>query len=135
MTVKQHMSDQPVYANLGDGLHQTYHRMRERRIRHMPVLDDCGRLSGIISERDLLRPGFVDGGPNTSGAFILDNSVKVSEAMTTRPITLQADDSIQAALDLFLKHKFGALPVVNGEEKLVGILSTVDLLKVLRESL
>ena len=135
MIVRKHMIDELVHANLRDGLHQTYRRMRERDIRHMPVIDDDGRLVGIISERDVLRPNFVDTEPNTSGAFVLDNKVRVEEAMTPNPITLHTDDGLGKALDLFLKHKFGALPVVDENETLVGILSTIDLLQVLKDQL
>lgn len=131
MTVREHMVEDVVFANLRDGLHQTYRRMREREIRHMPVVDDGGRLVGIISERDVLRPSFVDSSPNTAGAFVLDNRVHVQDAMTPGPVTLSAGDDLKSAVGLFLHHKFGALPVVDGDDKLVGILSTIDLLRVL----
>ena len=81
MSIRDLMTPDPVTANLRDGLHQTYHRMRERSIRHMPVLGEDGGLAGIITERDLLRPHFLDDGAEKSDFFALDNSRKVAEAI------------------------------------------------------
>ncbi len=66
---------------------------------------------------------------------MLDNHIKVERAMTTDPITVTPDDLIIDAVDLFIEHRFGALPVVDGAGKLVGILSSLDMLRVLRERL
>ncbi len=128
MLVKDHMSAAPVCANLRDGLHQTYIRMRERRIRHMPVLGSDGSLAGIITERDLLRPRFVDPSPNASGFFALDNSRTVEEAMTPDPVTITPGAPLAEALGLFVERRYGALPVVDDAGTLVGILSTIDVL-------
>jgi len=134
MLVRDYMTTDVVFANLRDGLHQTVVRMHERGIRHMPVLDDRERLAGIVSERDLRRPDFVDPDDNHARAFILDDSIKVEQAMTPVPATVRPDDDVLVAVDMFLERHFGALPVVDGE-KVVGILSTIDLLRGLRERL
>ena len=133
MNIKECMTPDPIYAQPGDGLHQTYRRMRDHDIRHMPVLDEAGHVIGIVSERDLLRPSYVDPGPNTSRWFSLDNSVKIARAMTPDPITLSEDDSVDRALDLFLQYRFGALPVLSPGGSLSGILSTLDLLRLFQE--
>ena len=135
MYIRDLMTTTPVSANLRDGLHQTYYRMRERSIRHMPVLDESGRLAGIITERDLLRPVFVDDGPGTSGSFVLDNSRRVSEAMTPAPTTITADATVADVLPLFVKRRYGAVPVVDADNRLVGIVSTIDMLRQLEQRL
>lgn len=122
------MTAEVVTANLADGLHQTFQRMCERGIRHMPVLGDGGQLEGLISDRDLRRPDFVDDGPNKVGYYCLDNTVQVRAAMSTPPVTVGVDEDIREALELFLEHKFGALPVVDTNGALVGILSAHDVL-------
>lgn len=135
MNVSDYMTTTPVCANLRDGLHQTYYRMRERGIRHMPVLDDSGVLAGIVTERDLLRPGFVDDGPVVSRSFVLDNKRKVASAMTSNPVTVRSDAPLSAAVDLFIQRRYGALPVVDASGAMVGILSSIDLLKALADKL
>lgn len=135
MKVRDYMSSTVVTANLRDGLHQTFHRMLERDIRHMPVVGDDENLVGFISERDLRRPDFVDGEPNVANYYVLDNDKKVEEAMRREPTTVAADSDIREALDLLVERKFGALPVVDGEGRLVGVLSAVDVLRAFRDSL
>ncbi len=133
MQVADYMTPDVVTANLRDGLHQTFHRMRERGIRHMPVLGEAGKLAGLISDRDLRRPDFVDAGPNTTSYYRLDNDVQVSAAMTHDPVTVEESSDVRDALQLLIDHKFGALPVVDEEGKLVGILSAHDLLRAFRD--
>jgi acetoin utilization protein AcuB len=132
MRSREYMVTEVVTANLRDGLRQTWDRMHERGVRHMPVLGDNGELVGIVSDRDLRRPSDMDG-PNTTYPFALDNSIQVSAAMTSPVVTIGADDPIDEALDLFIDRKFGALPVVGEDGELVGILSAVDLLRACRD--
>jgi acetoin utilization protein AcuB len=133
--VSDYMSSNVITANLRDGLHQTFHRMLERGIRHMPVLGENGELAGIISERDIRRPNFVDDDPNVANYYVLDNNVKVQEAMTSSPITVAAEAEVAAALELFIERRYGALPVVDSGDRLVGMLSAVDLLRAFRDSM
>lgn len=132
MRIRDDMVAKVVTANLRDGLRQTWDRMHERDVRHMPVLGDDGELVGIVSGRDLRRPAGMDG-PNTTQPFALDNSTQVSQAMTSPATTVGADDPIDGALDLFIDRKIGALPVVGEDGALVGILSAVDLLRACRD--
>jgi len=133
MLVRDYMTTDPVCANMRDGLRQTYDRMLERGIRHLPVLDENEKLVGIVSDRDLRRPKEVDE-PNVAHYFVLDNSTEVAEAMSSGLTTVKPDDPIERALDLLLDGRHGALPVVDGDT-LLGILTTIDLLKALRKRL
>jgi acetoin utilization protein AcuB len=133
MKVRQYMTSDVVTANLGDGLRQTFYRMRERDIHHMPVLDDEERLVGIISDRDLRRPDWVDDEQNVAHYYLLDNAHKVADTMTKAPAAVSPDDDIQTAVGALLKRKIGALPVVTEDGRLAGILSAVDLLRAFHE--
>ncbi|MBW2273131.1 MAG: CBS domain-containing protein [Deltaproteobacteria bacterium] len=135
MLVRDYMTTNVVCANLRDGLRQTYDRMLERGIRHLPVVDDDEKLIGIVSDRDIRRPKTVDE-PNVAHSFTLDNSTAVEEAMSGGLMTVKPEDSIERALDLLLDGRHGALPVVDPDSgNLVGILTTIDLLKALRKRL
>lgn len=130
VTVADHMSRETVTANLGDGLRQTWVRMQERDIRHMPVLDAEERLAGIVSDRDLRRPDTVDVG--TIDDFRLDDRMKVAEVMTRPAVSVRASTPLLEAMDLVLEHRFGALPVIDDDQRVVGILSAWDLLRAAR---
>ena len=135
MQVYEYMSRDVVTANLRDGLRQTFYRMRERNVRHMPVLDDREKLVGIISDRDLRRPDWVDTEENIAHYYLLDNQKHVEQAMTASPVVIRREDEIQDAVALFSQHRFGALPVVDDDHNLVGILSVYDVLRAFQDVL
>jgi acetoin utilization protein AcuB len=83
--------------------------------RTVPVLKD-GKLVGIITDRDIRK--FSQNSEAT----------KVSAAMTQHPICVSPDDSVAEAVRMLLAYKVGGLPVVK-KHKLVGILTTTDILK------
>lgn len=134
MRVRDYMSSEVVTANLQDGLRQTFYRMRERRIRHMPVLGEDESIVGVISDRDLRRPDWVDDEENVAHYYLLDNDHIVESAMTRDPWVVHADDPLQKAVGLVLKHRIGALPVVGQERKVVGMISAVDMLRAFHDS-
>ena len=133
MQVKDYMTRDVAFANLKDGLRQTYFRMRERRIRHMPVLDENEKMVGIVSDRDLRRPDEIDSDPNVAYAFRLDNEIKVEQVMTRTPTVVSESDDIRVAVDLMLDLRHGALPVLDAKRRLAGILSMVDVLRAFRD--
>lgn len=84
---------------------------------HHILVMNADALSGIISSTDLLR------------AYQQKNQpVKIKDIMTKNPLTLQADDSIGLAADIFLANKLHALPIMENDE-LVGMVTSHDLLK------
>ncbi len=127
MQVKDYMTTGVITANLRDGLYQTWERMKEHNIRHMPVYGDGEQLAGIISDRDIRRPEFTDR-PNFVRDFRVDNSTKVEEAMTAAPVTVHPDSPLAEAASIMLDRRYGALPVTRGEE-VVGIISQLDVLR------
>lgn len=135
MKVKLHMIEGPIVARPDDGLRRTHERMREHDIHHMPVLDAEERVVGIVSEHDILVPRYVDEDGSTGGRFVLDDDVTVARAMTRDPLTLRPGDTLADAIEHFLHHRFSALPVVDEDEHLVGMLTTKDLLLVLKDQL
>lgn len=133
MHVRDIMTPEVITANLRDGLYQTWERMYERGIRHMPVLDDDGKVCGIISDRDIRRPGWVDS-PNHTHAFAIDNKTKVETAMSEGLLTVEASDPVGRAIDLLVENRVGALPVFDGEQ-LVGMISSIDVLRAAKDAL
>lgn len=111
-------------ATLGDAVGV----MGKHRIRHVPVVED-GRVIGMISDRDVKMAL----GPDAA-TMSLDEidprqaDGEISWFMTETVLTVQADASLADAAEILVEHRFGALPVLEGQ-RLVGVLSVVDVLK------
>jgi acetoin utilization protein AcuB len=104
--------------------------MTEKNIRHLPVVDAAGKLIGIVTDRDVR-----DAMPSTllkKADYELTLSkimnYPIGDIMTKNPMTIKAYYTIQDSLLVMQKKKVGALPVVDEEGYLKGILSTRDLL-------
>jgi acetoin utilization protein AcuB len=97
---------------------------RERRIRHLPVVEG-GRLVGIISDRDLHSATPALGDPDRTAAL---EGITVGDEMAREVVTAHPDDPIEHAAMAMYEKRIGCLPVVDGDE-LVGILTASDVMK------
>jgi acetoin utilization protein AcuB len=132
--VSDFMTRKVLTVSPGDGVRETFFRMREARVRHLPVLDGA-QLVGIVSDRDLRRPEWVDEAPDLSYDYQLDDNLSVGDLMSHNPMTVHTYDDIAKACDLVIQHGFGALPVLDKGNHLVGILSKADLVRALAQLL
>jgi acetoin utilization protein AcuB len=128
MRISQYMTRRLVTADPQDGLRKTFFLMRQHGIRHVLVLDGDRRLLGIVSDRDLRRPDWVDEAPDIAHPYRLDDDLSVGDVMTERVQVVHTYDSIGKAVKILKEHRFGALPVLDKEGTVVGILSAYDLL-------
>ncbi len=98
--------------------------MKRERIRHLPVVQR-GVLLGILSDRDiLLRATLV-------GEVVEVPSAPVGTAMTYEPVTCEADTPVPQLVRLMTERKIDALPVVACSGRLVGLVTSTDLLLLL----
>ena len=128
MRVSDFMTRKLLTAAPDDGIRETYFRMRGAGVRHLPVLDGA-QLVGIISDRDLRRPDWVDEAPDLSHDYQLEDHLSVSDLMSHRPITVHTYDDLGRACELINTHGYGALPVLDKGNHLVGIISKADLVR------
>jgi CBS domain-containing protein len=124
--VRDLMSHQVVTLRRDDQLTLADRVMSLGRIRHMPVVDEDGRLVGIVSQRDLFRGALARAlGQDSSGHQRLLKSLRVEEVMATRVLTTTTSTPLSEAAEQMVTHKVGCLPVVD-EGRLVGILTEGD---------
>lgn len=117
MTIRSYMTPNPQTIGSRDLLSLAHEKMDRGGFRRLPVVDTSGGLIGIVTDRDLRRH---DGyWPTTH----------VDAAMVEPAITVGADQSIADAARLMLDHKIGGLPVVDGNGRLIGIVTETDLLR------
>jgi acetoin utilization protein AcuB len=117
MQVGARMTRNPATVSPRDTLAKAKALMDAGGFRRLPVVEG-GRLVGIVTERDLRQHlGYLE-------------ATRVDGAMSPAPMTVPPHSSVQDAARLLLHHKVGGLPVVE-DGKLVGIMTTSDLLKAL----
>ena len=104
----------------------------EKNIHHLPVVDSDRKVVGMLSRVDYDR--ILHGMTLFKNRHVesynqqLMRSLLVKEVMTKKVVCLHADATIQAAADIFKENLFHAIPLVNDEDRLVGIVTTYDLL-------
>ncbi len=133
MLVYERMSRHPMTVSPNTPVEQALKRMRDEKVRRFPVIDDDGKLVGIVSDKDLL---YAAPSPATSLSIYelhyLYSRITVSQVMTREIITVEEDDPIEEAARVMVDNKIGGLPVMR-EGKLVGIITETDIFKTLME--
>lgn len=105
--------------------------MNKNEIRHLPVVDPDMRLVGIVTDRDIrsaLPNRYLQEGIGPDEKIKL-SQLKISDIMTRKVISISPTYTIQDALLMIQNAKVGALPVVDEDGRLTGILSVRDLLR------
>lgn len=117
------------------GIREAFFKMKEHSIRHLPIVDENNILVGIISDRELRRPNWVDEAQDIAHVYYLDNSMLVNDVMITNVHVVHTYDTLNKAVSILLDNHIGAAPVLDKTENLVGILSAIDLLRALKDSI
>jgi CBS domain-containing protein len=103
---------------------------KEHNFHHIPVVDKGETLIGIISKEDFFKVSYLIS-YNTTGKTWTEKeykALKANDFMTKFPLTLDPDDTIGLAADIFLANKFHSLPIVE-DGKLAGMITAHDLLE------
>ena len=107
--------------------------VREHRLHHVPVVDGR-RLLGMISASDLLDVGFGEHGHDEAElAAFLDRRFPIAQVMSRDLVTISPATTVREAAALLSGGTFHALPVIDREGDLLGIVTSSDLLRVLAE--
>lgn len=127
LVVSQIMSAPVTTLSAGQSLPLAEELMDQQRIRHIPVVDENERMVGLVTHRDLLRARLSDlGGATDQERKQLQLAAPVrwlmtSDVWTTRPEALVLDVA-QSLRD----NKFGCIPVVDDQDRVVGIVTEAD---------
>ncbi len=105
--------------------------MRDRKIRHLPVVEEGGRLVGILTDRDVRHAALVPAlAEHLTWELRRLKSLRVRDVMTWSVVTTHPEATLaQAGLTMF-QRRIGSLPVVE-DGRLVGILTETDVLAAL----
>jgi len=147
------MSRHPVTVGPDATLLDALVLMRSQKVSGLPVVDEVGKLVGVLSQRDVARTLKSAGGiPEVTGLFDLlmfglseDTGVSVQvlrrileetnvrDAMSSPPISLASDASLELAAEVMRENDINRIPVMRGD-RLVGIITRNDLVRALVHS-
>ena len=141
------MTAGPTCIDPNSSVMQATEIMLNLRVSGLPVVDESGRLVGIVTEGDLLRrvelgtekhrPRWLEfflSPAKLSDEYVKTHGRKVSEVMTTDVVTIGEDAELAEVAELMLQHRIKRLPVVR-QGHVVGIISRMDIVRALAKSL
>ncbi len=120
-SIKEFMAKQLITFQSDTPIETAMESFLENKISGAPVLDDQGKLVGVLSEKDCMRTLFESSYYNNLGGF-------VREYMSTDLKTINIHDTLSNVADEFIKSRFRRFPVMEGD-KLVGQISRRDILR------
>ena len=134
MNISEIMTREVITLRPESNLREAIGIIQKFRIRHIPVVDE-GKLAGIVTDRDIKRATpSIHGGVTQEDYERVLNETKLFQVMTRDPMTVSPASSVKDVAKLLVDKKYGALPVVY-DGVLVGIISDIDLLRVLYDML
>jgi len=127
--VKEQMSKNPVTVKPEDGLKDAIWKMERGHFRHLPVVDEKEKLVGMLTDRDirLIRPSFAFVNKEDAAAQLW--SISVQQAAVFDPISVKPETTLKEAAALLMRWHVGGLPVVDDQEKVVGVITYTDMLR------
>jgi CBS-domain-containing membrane protein len=131
ITVRDVMSSQVVAVRRGPTFKEMAAPLREYRISGFPVIDEAGKVIGVVSEADLLAKGAQAGGHALHHReYEKAEGLVAGDLMTHPTVTVGPDDAVEHAARMMYSLQVKRLPVVDAGGFLVGIVSLADLLAV-----
>jgi CBS domain-containing protein len=144
MQVKEIMTSEVVTVSTTDSVEQCAKLLQEHDISGLPVLDEAGKVAGMITEGDLIRrasrvkaPGYLEilGGLIYLGSpkkFVDElqraMSLEAGQLMSKNLVSIKPDETVEKAATLMVEKKISRLPVIDENSKLVGIVSRRDIM-------
>ncbi len=140
-TVKDVMTTQVVAVKLGASFKEMAAQLRQSRVSAFPVIDDDGKVIGVVSEADLLAKEVLNADHTGTITAMLHrreqekaDGVTARELMTHPAVTVTPEDSVEQAARLMYTLQVKRLPVIDHSGCLVGIITRSDVLAVFDRS-
>ena len=124
------MTSQVVTVRPSSPFHELVRLLEQHHVSALPVLDDSGRLVGIVSEADLLIKEGYPHGATDAGRLAKAAGTRAAEVMAAPVITVPLGTLVKDAVRLMRRLGIRRLPVVDSRGGLAGIVARSDLLKV-----
>ena len=118
MRIRSLMIKDPITVSDRTSVQEAIHLMQENAIRHLPVVNAKEKLLGWVTLSDMkqgLLPAVVTG-------------LSLADLMIKDPITIHPDADVETAAQIIYQRKIGGMPVVDGDDKVLGVITVTDIL-------
>jgi CBS domain-containing protein len=143
-TAGEVMTQQVLAVHPDTSLAEATRMLLMRDYRALPVVDEGNRLVGIVTNNDLVQRGGLSARLELLASLepgALDRelaspelrSKSVRDVMTSEVVSVAADERLERAAHVMVERRIKRLPVVDGERRLLGVLSRVDVLRTMSE--
>ncbi|MBO4918613.1 MAG: CBS domain-containing protein [Erysipelotrichaceae bacterium] len=128
MYVKDNMIPGPITIKADQSVSEAVDLMSENKLHRLPVIDDQGKLIGLVTESVISRNT-----PNSASSLsvfelnYLLNKLKISDIMIKDVITIGKDALLEEAATVLRKYDIGCLPVIEEDNRLIGIITHNDI--------
>jgi CBS domain-containing protein len=126
--VKDVMTTRVVSVKRGTSFKEMAIALRENRVSAFPVIDDDGKVIGVVSEADMLARKVLSTGMLHRGEQDKAEDLTAGDLMTHPAITVSPEDSVEVAARLMYTLQVKRLPVIDPSGRLAGIISRTDVL-------
>lgn len=137
MFVHEVMTGDPVTVRPGTHVKEALRLLDSHAITAMPVVDDDGRIVGVVSEADLLRDSIAHDSRSQLIPMAEQSTslpVTVDEVMSRHPMTVSRNTDLAEAVELMTSTAVKSLPVVDDRHRPVGMVSRRDVVHRLSRS-
>ena len=138
MFVARRMQKNPVTMSPAMSLFEAQEMMRLKKIHQIPIVSEEGKLAGILSDRDIrasvLPVGLIPGFTAEEAEKFLKN-MPVEKVMKRNVYVATLTDTLEDAIGMLYNFNINALPVVNDDNRVVGIISRTDILEAFIETI
>lgn len=127
------MTTKLISVDCDQPMSEVYFVLKDAPFHHVPVLDG-DRPVGIISSTDVLKLVYdIDGTSERMLTTMLDHQFNIDDAMTTDLVTLPESATVHDAAEVLADGKLHSVLVVDVDGSLVGIVTSTDLVRYLRD--
>lgn len=133
MIAAEIMTRHPETIQLTASVAAAVETLETMRVRHLPVVDETGMIVGVVSDRDLgpLMRTFIETA-EVDRMTVPPAERMIADYMSTGPVTVTEDADITEVIDTLVEERVGAIPVVDEADRVIGIISYIDVLNALR---
>jgi CBS-domain-containing membrane protein len=142
--VREVMTTRVIWVKRDAPFKEMVAALREHLVSAFPVLDDHGKVIGVVSEADMLTKEALAGGYDGMPGMITGllrykeqekaRGITAGDLMTRPAVTVGAEDTVQDAARVMYRHKVKRLPVIDADGHLIGIVSRTNVLSVFSRS-